>query len=98
MLLACALVAHAQQPSFAPSNLSPSGVRDMAAACAPCHGPGGHSSDPNVASIAGRGDVAATLRAFRDGKREATVMQQVAKGFSDAEIAALGAYFARSAR
>jgi sulfide dehydrogenase cytochrome subunit len=35
------------------------------------------------------------MRAFKEGKREATLMHQIAKGYSDAEIAAIAAYFAR---
>ncbi|OYU99036.1 MAG: cytochrome C, partial [Burkholderiales bacterium PBB5] len=31
--------------------------------------------------------------AFKAGQREATVMHQIAKGFSDAQIAQLAAYF-----
>jgi cytochrome c553 len=34
------------------------------------------------------------MKAFKDGRREATVMHQIAKGYSEAEIAALAAYFA----
>jgi cytochrome c553 len=34
------------------------------------------------------------MKAFKDGKREATVMHQIAKGFTDGEIAAMAAYFA----
>ena len=34
------------------------------------------------------------MRAFRDGKRPATVMHQLAKGYSDAQIDALAGYFA----
>jgi cytochrome c553 len=97
-LLACAASVHAQQPSFAASNLTERGARDMAANCAPCHGTGGRAAPgSSIRSLVGRDDVASLLRAFRDGKREATVMQQIAKGYSDAEIEALGAYFARQA-
>ena len=52
----------------------------------------------SVRSLAGRDDIARLLLAFRDGRRESTVMQQIAKGYSDAEIQALGAWFARQAR
>jgi len=38
------------------------------------------------------------MRAFKEGKREATVMHQIAKGYSDPEIEALAAYFARQTR
>jgi cytochrome subunit of sulfide dehydrogenase len=101
----CAVAgAQAQQPaapppSFASSNLTPNGVRDMAANCAACHGTDGRAAQgSSVAGLAGRPaeDIAATMKAFRDGKREATVMHQIAKGFSDAEIAALAAYFSQS--
>jgi len=30
---------------------------------------------------------------FKSGQRPATIMHQIAKGYSDAEIAALAAYF-----
>ena len=34
------------------------------------------------------------LKAFRDGKRPATVMHQLAKGYTDEQITAIAAYFA----
>ena len=34
------------------------------------------------------------LRAFRDGSRPATVMHQIAKGFSDAQLQQVAGYFA----
>ncbi|HEY2629447.1 MAG TPA: c-type cytochrome [Usitatibacter sp.] len=99
VLLACAAEARAQQPAFAAPNLSEAGVRDMAANCASCHGTRGKPAPgSSVAGLAGRTDVAALLRAFREGKRESTVMQQIAKGYGDAEIDAMGAYFARQPR
>ncbi len=71
----------------------------MAANCASCHGTRGRAAPgSNIAALAGRKDVASRLRAFREGKRESTVMQQIAKGFGEAEIDALGAYFARQPR
>jgi cytochrome c553 len=38
------------------------------------------------------------MRAFRDGKRPATVMHQIAKGYSDAQIESLAAWFAAQKR
>lgn len=35
-----------------------------------------------------------TMVAFREGKRPATLMGHVARGFSDAELRAMGMYFA----
>ena len=99
-LAAWASVASAQQPatpSFAAPNLTPGGVRAMAATCAPCHGADGHPvAGSPLAALAGRTqqDIVATMKAFREGRREATLMQQIAKGYNDAEIAAIAAYFA----
>ena len=85
-------------PAFAPPNLTPRGVASMAAGCAICHGSHGNPAPGSiVARLAGSPAQATSdaLKAFRDGRREATVMHQIAKGFNDAEIAALAEYFAR---
>lgn len=104
-LMLAALEAVAQHPdpapAFAASNLTPEGVRQMASTCAPCHGTQGRpTSGSSLAALAGRpsAEIVQTLRQFRDGARPATVMQQIAKGFSEAEIAALADYFSRQRR
>jgi cytochrome subunit of sulfide dehydrogenase len=101
--LASAPVAIAQQPApmFAPPNLTESGVRDMASACAMCHGAEGRPvAGSVVAALAGRraGDIDSAMHAFKERRREATVMQQIAKGYDDAEITALAEYFAARPR
>jgi cytochrome c553 len=35
---------------------------------------------------------------FKEGKRPATLMHQIAKGYSEAEIAAMAEYFSKQAR
>ncbi len=64
-------------------------------ACAPCHGPNGHSQGaiPSLEALLQKNMVAA-LRAFRSGERQGTVMNRIAKGLSDDDIAALAAYVA----
>jgi cytochrome c553 len=82
---------------FAPSAFAQdNSVRDMAAACAICHGTDGKAVTKDVAPLAGlpREHIATQMRAFRDGQRPATVMHQIAKGYSDAQIDALAAWFA----
>ena len=83
-------------PAFAPSNLTPSGVRSLAANCAACHGTNGHSAGGAIPGLAGMNKeyFLNQIKAFKEGKREATVMHQISKGYSDAEVAALGDYFA----
>jgi cytochrome c553 len=103
---AAALGAAAQQvalpaPAFAPANLSASGVRAMAADCAPCHGTDGHAAPGStVASLAGspRGEIAQAMAQFAAGRRPATVMHQIARGFTQEEAQALDEYFSRQKR
>lgn len=80
---------------FAAANLSPLGVRSLAANCAACHGTNGNSAGGAVPGLAGMNKeyFLSQVKAFKEGKREATVMHQIAKGYSDAEMAALGDYF-----
>jgi cytochrome subunit of sulfide dehydrogenase len=65
-------------------------ARLLAWSCAGCHGPDGRSPGA-VPSLNGRGAaaIAAALRAFREGQVPATVMDRIAKGYSDAEIDAV---------
>lgn len=76
---------------------APLPVRSLAASCGACHGTDGHAVDgQSMVALAGlpREVLAAQLRAFRDGTRDATVMHQIARGYNDAQIDTLAAYFA----
>ena len=70
-------------------------VRALAATCAGCHGTDGNavrgSAIPRLAGLP-RDYLVRRMRAFRDGQ-PATVMQQIAKGFSETQTAELAAYF-----
>ncbi len=82
---------------FAPSNLTPSGVRALAANCAACHGTNGKSAAGSVVpGLAGRdAEYFITQMAnFKNGTRQATLMHQISKGYTDAEIKAMADYFA----
>jgi len=67
----------------------------LAANCANCHGTQGRSQS-SLASLAGMPAAALgqSMRDFRDGKRPATLMHQLAKGYTDEQIDAMAAYFA----
>ena len=69
--------------------------RNLAAACAICHGTDGRAVTKDVMPLAGlpREHIAQQMRAFRDGQRPATVMHQIAKGYTDAQIDVLAAWF-----
>jgi cytochrome c553 len=68
----------------------------QAATCVACHGVGGVSNNPLWPSLAGQkpGYLIAQITAFRDGQRANPVMAPMVNGLSDADIAALAAYFA----
>ena len=75
--------------------------RNLASACAICHGTQGKPA-PGAPLIPLAGlpsdHIATQMRAFRDGKRPATVMHQIAKGYTDAQIDAMAAWFAAQKR
>jgi sulfide dehydrogenase cytochrome subunit len=102
-VLAAGLAA-AQQPappSFAPSNLTPAGIRSMAANCAACHGTNGRPApDATLAGLAGkpRDELLTAMTQFKQGKKPATLMHQLAKGYSDEELAALAEHFSKQPR
>ena len=76
-------------------------ARNLASACAICHGTHGvPPSGAPVIPLAGlpREHIASQMRAFRDGQRPATVMHQIAKGYTDAQIDAMAAWFAGQKR
>ena len=85
----------------APAVAQDSSARNLAAACAICHGTQGRPA-PNapVVPLAGmpRDQMVTQMRAFRDGQRPATVMHQIAKGYTDAQIDAMAAWFAAQKR
>jgi cytochrome c553 len=74
--------------------------RNLAAGCAICHGTQGHAVTKDMVSLAGlpKEHIAKQLREFKDGKRPATVMHQIAKGYSDQQIDAMAAWFAAQKR
>ena len=70
-------------------------ARNWASACANCHGTQGHA-EPGMAQLAGlpQDVIVQKLQDYKAGRIPATVMQQLAKGYSDAQIQAIAAYFA----
>ncbi len=69
--------------------------RDIAANCASCHGTDGRSRGA-IPAIAGQDKaiLIQQLKDFRDGKRPSTIMQQLAKGYTDEQIEAAAEYLA----
>jgi len=72
-------------------------LRSLAAACAPCHGTDGHAV-PGAALPGLAGMPAAyfseQMSGFKSGARPATVMTQLARGFSAVQIEQMARFFA----
>ena len=84
--------AYAQQAADA--NLRSGGF--LAANCANCHGTLG-TAQGAMPSLAGqqKTNIVEQMRAFRDGKRPATIMHQLAKGYTDEQIELIAEFFSR---
>ena len=70
-------------------------VRSWAAACANCHGTNGQAQ-PGNESLAGvnKDELVRKLMDFKSGRRPATIMHQLSRGYTDEQLQAIAAYFA----
>ena len=68
----------------------------LAATCAACHGTNGATKGNTLPPLAGQPQpvLSAALHDFKAGKRQATIMTQIAKGYTDEQIEQLAAWFA----
>lgn len=98
-IMACAFtlpllagVAHAQQPADADMR----SAALLASNCANCHGTLGNAQGA-MPSLAGqqKTHIVEQMRAFRDGKRPATIMHQLAKGYTDQQVELIAEFFSR---
>jgi cytochrome subunit of sulfide dehydrogenase len=90
-LFASGAAAHAQS-----ANLG----RDLAATCANCHGTNGQARGDTVAALAGMPAerIVTTFNAYKTGALPATIMHQIARGYTDEQVKAIAAYFAAQAK
>lgn len=70
-------------------------VRVWAAACATCHGTDGRALE-GMESLAGKDkdEMVQKLLDYKSGRKPATLMHQIAKGYSDEQLQQISAYFA----
>lgn len=71
-------------------------TRALAATCAHCHGTDGKAVGADGIRLAGQSkeQLVRLLTAFRAGEQAATLMPQIAKGFSAEQLDAIAGYFA----
>lgn len=91
MIVAAAMVA---LPLCAPAQDTT--ARSLAATCAACHGTNGRSVSTEVTALAGlpKDLIVQRMREFKEGKRPATVMHQLAKGYTDQQIELIAGHLA----
>lgn len=73
----------------------PHQARNLAATCANCHGTNGQARG-DMKPLAGQSaeKLLAALNDYRSGNQPATIMHQIAKGYTDAQLQLIAAYFA----
>jgi sulfide dehydrogenase cytochrome subunit len=69
--------------------------RDLAATCANCHGTNGRARG-DMKPLAGvpAEKIVAMMTDYKNGNQPATIMHQIAKGYTDDQIKLVAAYFA----
>lgn len=89
-----ALVAAVASESIA-QGTRPHAARDLAASCTGCHGTSDASRGaiPILAGMDPR-TIGDRMREFKTGTRPGTVMPQLAKGYTEAEIALIAGWYA----
>jgi sulfide dehydrogenase cytochrome subunit len=76
-------------------------TRATAAMCANCHGTDGRTTEGSaIPSLVGmpKEYMILQMKAFKDGSRPATVMHQITKGLTDAQIDTIASYYATTKR
>lgn len=91
--LLAGVLASAPVPAAEPGALRPTAER-MANACGGCHGTYGHAKAPTPV-IAGKpeDEFIAAMREFKSGQRVSSVMNRIARGYTDEDFAAMAKFF-----
>ncbi|HQR87443.1 MAG TPA: c-type cytochrome [Limnohabitans sp.] len=100
-LATAAVVVCASTSAFAQKNAAELHTRATAAMCANCHGTDGRTTEGSaIPSLVGMPKEYHILQmqAFKSGSRPATVMHQITKGLTDAQIETIAGYYATTKR
>ncbi len=92
---AAGLISFAISSASAADVLSGASTEALILPCAGCHGNNGISKGPAIPTIAGfkKKYFVKTMKKFKDGERNSTIMSRIAKGYSDDEIEQMGKYY-----
>ncbi|KQV42899.1 MULTISPECIES: c-type cytochrome [unclassified Duganella] len=93
-IAALALALSTTLPAASADAIQP-GAR-LAASCTGCHGTNGATQGKALPPLAGqpKDQLLAALKDFKTGKRPATIMTQLTKGYTDDQLEIVAAYFA----
>ena len=94
LLISIAFAAFYADPAW-PQGADPNLARNIAAGCSSCHGTNGISQG-GVPSLAGQSkvDLVRKMQDFKAGRAPATIMHQLAKGYTDEQIDLVAGWFA----
>jgi cytochrome subunit of sulfide dehydrogenase len=82
-------------PAPAAASAAPQATaRYLAANCANCHGTDGRAQGGFILAGLSKAYIVEQMQAFKTGKRQATIMHQISKGYSDSQIEQMAEYFA----
>jgi sulfide dehydrogenase cytochrome subunit len=89
-----AALALAALPAIA-QGTDPNLARNLAATCANCHGTNGAArGDSEPLAGARKEDLVRKLQDFKTGRKPATIMHQLAKGYTDDQLELIAGWFA----
>jgi cytochrome subunit of sulfide dehydrogenase len=91
LVLLCGTALGTCQAAFAGGTIG----RTIGVTCAGCHGPDGRSLGA-IPSLSGMtaSEIESAMLAFREDKRPATIMNRIARGYTNNDIAVVAEYFA----
>jgi sulfide dehydrogenase cytochrome subunit len=79
------------------AHAAPPTAEMLSLACAGCHGTNGGSAGLTMPTLASHSKAAIVdaMKKFKSGERPSTVMGRLAKGYTDADFAAMGDFFSK---
>lgn len=97
LMCAALLTAGGLAVSGAPMAAPPDAGAMLASTCYGCHGPAGSSLGPATPTIAGMAveTFMDYMKAYQDGTRPTTVMDRIAKGYTDDELKLMAGHFSK---
>jgi sulfide dehydrogenase cytochrome subunit len=101
LICALSLIIGGTSNAYAQQSADALHQRATAAMCSNCHGTEGRTIDGSaIPSLIGmpKDYMLLQMKAFKDGSRPATVMHQITKGLTDAQVNTIANYYANTKR